>query len=263
MIFYASLMSFLFLPFLFIFGTPTLPSPLAFCCYFILAAIDVIYLWPYYKALRQMDTSVVAALFSLGQITIPVLTWLLLNEKLHLSQYAGFFIIISSSVILSINNFRIPKLNHAFYYMLAVSFIRAFYVVLEKYVLTINDNWINLMIYTNILTVLLPFSLLFHKKMRKRIKKGIQPYFSNLGFFSINELFCFLEMATAAFALSKLSAVTSASINASAPIFLLGISFILRKTFHVHLYEKLTPQIMTKKLICFCGIISGIILVVQ
>ncbi len=263
MLFYASLMSFLFLPFLFLFGTPTLTSPTAFCCYFILAAIDVSYLWPYYRALRKMDTSVVAALFSLGQITIPILTWLLLNEKLHTSQYIGFFIIITSSVILSINNFRMPKLNQAFYYMLIVSLIRAFYVVLEKYVLTIDDNWINLMIYTNILTVLLPFTLLLHKQMRKRIKKGLQPYLSNLSFFSVNELFCFLEMATAVFALSRLSAVTSASINASAPIFLLGISLILRKTFHARLRESLTPKIMIKKLICFSGIISGIILVVQ
>jgi len=263
MIFYVSLMSFVFLPVLLFFGTPTAVSPTAFCCYLILAAIDVSYLWPYYKAMKEMDTSVVTALLSLGQITIPLLTWLFLNEKLHTSQYIGFFIIVCSSVILSINNFRMPKLNHAFYYMVIVSFIRAVYVVLEKYVLTIDDNWINLMFYTNILTVLLPFSLLFHKKMRKRIRKCLPPYINNWKLFSVNEFCCFLGMASTVFALSRLSAVTSASINASSPIFLLGISLFLSKFFHICLYESLTPKILLKKLVCFSGIIGGIILVAQ
>lgn len=82
--------------------------------YFLLAFIDVAYLYPYYKAMKVIDTSIVSALFSLGQITIPIMTYLFLDERLRESQYAGFLLIIAASIVLSINDFKMPKLNRAF-----------------------------------------------------------------------------------------------------------------------------------------------------
>lgn len=94
--------------------------------------LDIVYLYPYYTAMKVIDTSIVAALFSLGQITIPVMTYLWLDERLSLTQYIGFAIIIMSSIALSIKGTKIPKLNRAFYYMVGASLLRAFYVVLEN-----------------------------------------------------------------------------------------------------------------------------------
>ncbi len=261
MIFYISLMNCVFMPLLLFFGMPTLPALRAVPFYLLLAVIDVVYLYPYYKAMKVIDTSIVSALFSLGQITIPVMTYLLLDERLRESQYAGFLLIIAASILLSINDFRLPKLNRAFYYMLFVSLLRAFYVVLEKYTFGIDDNWINMIIYVNILSCLLPFSLFLHKKSAKRIKKVFGEYRKNCKIFCINELLCFFGCAASVFALSKLSAVTSSAISATAPIFLLAISFTLKKSFRIRLRETITPLIMAKKAVCFAGIIFGVILV--
>lgn len=261
MIFYISLMNCLFMPLLLFFGIPTLPAPGAVPFYFLLAFIDVAYLYPYYKAMKVIDMSIVSALFSLGQITIPIMTYLFLDERLRESQYAGFLLIIAASIVLSINDFKMPKLNRAFYYMVFVSLLRAFYVVLQKYTFKEDDNWINLIIYVNIFSFLLPFLLFLHKKSAERIRSTFAEYRKNTKVFCLNEFLCFLGGAAAVYALSKLSAVTSSAINATAPIFMLFISLALKKMFDIRVKETITPHIMIKKLICFVVIIAGVVMV--
>ena len=261
MIFYISLMNCVFLPLLLFFGVPTLPAAQALPFYFVLAIIDVAYLYPYYKAMKVIDTSIVSALFSLGQITIPVMTFLFLDEVLKSSQYAGFLLIIAASIVLSINNFKMPKLNRAFYYMVLVSLVRAVYVVIQKYTFNLDGNWINMIIYVNTLSCLLPFLFLLHKPSARRIKKAFREYCHHTKVFCLNELLCFLGGAAAVYALSQLSAVISSAINATAPIFMLFISLALKKMFSLNLHETITPQIMAKKLICFAVIITGVIMV--
>ena len=117
MMFYISMMNWVFLPLCFLFGAPTAPTPTALFCYLGLAMIDVLYLYPLYTSMKVIDNSIVAALFSLGQITIPLMSFLFLGEILNLEQYIGFTIIIMASVALSIKGTRIPKLSRAFYYM--------------------------------------------------------------------------------------------------------------------------------------------------
>ncbi|MBR5154281.1 MAG: EamA family transporter [Alphaproteobacteria bacterium] len=261
MIFYISLMNCLFLPLLLIFGLPTLVSPFMLLIYLILAVIDVMYLFPYYKAMKEIDTSIVSALFSLGQITIPVLTYFLLDEKLNIFQYIGFGIIIFASVVLSINDFYGLKLNKAFYYMVGVSLLRAFYVVLEKYAFNYDSSWINMVIYVNAMSSLLPFLFLFDKKHNKMIKSAFNEYRKNTKIFCVNELFCFLGATCCIYGLSQLSAVVSSAINATAPIFLLIISLGLEYVFGIKVKETITPLIMAKKVICYALIIVGVVMV--
>ena len=146
MIFYISLMNAVFLPLILIFGLPSVPSSECLWLYLILALLDVIYLYPYYTAMKVIDTSIVGALFSLGEITVPVLSFFLLGEILNLHQYIGFAIIIMASVALSIKGSRIPKLSRAFYYMVIASLLISFRVVLIKYVMNLDGNWINIVI---------------------------------------------------------------------------------------------------------------------
>ena len=252
MIFYISLMNCLFMPLLLFFGIPTLPAPGAVPFYFLLAFIDVAYLYPYYKAMKVIDTSIVSALFSLGQITIPIMTYLFLDERLRESQYAGFLLIIAASIVLSINDFKMPKLNRAFYYMVFVSLLRAFYVVLQKYTFKEDDNWINLIIYVNIFSFLLPFLLFLHKKSAERIRSTFAEYRKNTKVFCLNEFLCFLGGAAAVYALSKLSAVTSSAINATAPIFMLFISLALKKMFDIRVKRNDYAAHYDKKADMFC-----------
>ena len=52
--------------------------------------ISVFYLFPYYAALRETDTSVVAALFSLERVFVPLWAYLIVGEVVKPSQYVGF-----------------------------------------------------------------------------------------------------------------------------------------------------------------------------
>lgn len=263
MIFYISMMNAVFLPLLLIFGRPSMPAEGMWWFYGLLALIDVIYLYPYYTAMKVIDTSIVAALFSLGEITIPLMTFFFLGEKLSLEQYIGFMIIIMSSVALSIKGSKIPKLNRAFYYMVLASLLRAVYVVIEKFVLNTDGNWINVAVYPRLISWWIPLAFLFVKKWRVDIVKNFPPYMRKFKFFALNEFMDFLGMAAAVYALSFLSPVVSASIGATLPIFMLGISFILLRRFGVKLKEKISQRQMVKKLFCFTLIILGVILVVN
>ena len=261
MIFYVSLMNILFLPLLLLLGRPTLPTGEVFMYYSIIAAIGIAYLYPYYMAMKVIDTSIIAALFSLGQITIPIMSYFLLNEKLTLSQYIGFVIIVMSSIALSIKGKKIPKLNKAFYYMLFSAIIVSFSAVLEKYVLTIDDNWINLIFYPNFISGLIPFSFLLIKKWRKDIIKNFPPYRMKIRIFMLNEFICFIGAVCGIYALSGLSPTITKSIGATQPIFMIAISLFLLKKFNIPLKEKISRQIMLKKIFCFILIILGVILV--
>lgn len=262
MIFYISMMNCVFVPLVLFLGTPTIPPYYLWGFYLFLAFLDVAYLYPYYTALKVIDTSIVGSLFSLGQITIPILTYFLLNETLQLNQYIGFVIIIMASIALSIKNVKTLKLSRAFYYMLFVSFIRAFFIVAEKYVLNLDGNWINMVVYPPIISGLIPFVFLLNKGARKDIIKNFPPYLSKFKTFAFNEFMCFLGLVAAVYGLSGLSPVVSASISATMPIFMLLVSFILLKNFNICLKERVTRHVIAKKMFCFVLIVLGVILVV-
>lgn len=263
MIFYISMLSWLFLPLCFVFGLPTIPSREAMFCYFGIALIDIVYLYPFYTAMKVIDNSIVAALFSLGQITIPIMSFLFLGDVLNLDQYIGFTIIIMASVTLSIKGTRVPKLNKAFYYMVFASLLRAIYIILEKYTLIIDENWINMVVYPSFMTGLIPFSFLFIKKYRKDIIKKFPPYYNKFKIFLLNEFLCYLELLAEIYGISGLSPVVSAAISATMPIFMIIFCYIGLKKFNIPLNEKITRKQLTKKVFCFVLIILGVILVVN
>lgn len=262
MVFYVSLMNIVFVPLILLFGSPSIPQQHCIWLYILLAFLDIIYLIPYYTALKVIDTSIVAALFSLGEIIVPILSYFMLNEILNLHQYIGFAIIIMASVALSIKGNKIPKLSRAFWWMVITSLIVSFKIVLTKFVIEKDNNWINMIIYPYIISGILPFILLFIKKYRKDIIKNFPPYLNKCKYFAIHEFLYFLGFSCSVFGLSKLSPVVSTSIAGTEPIFLLIISSILLYFWNIKLKEKLSRKIIMKKLFCFILIILGVILVI-
>ena len=263
MIFYISMMNCVFLPLVLLFGMPSIPTWHAMLCYIVLALIDVLYLYPFYTALKVIDSSIVAALFSLGQITIPLMSFLFLGEVLSLTQYIGFMVIIMASVALSVKGTRIPKLSRAFYYMVLASLLRAVYAIVEKYVLIEDVNWVNMVVYPNLISGLMPFVFLFRQKWRRDIIKNFPPYLDKFKIFAINEFVCFLEVVAQVYGMSGLSPVVSSSIGATEPIFLLGFCYYMLKYYNIPLNEKISTQVLMKKLFCFVLIILGVVLVVD
>lgn len=262
MIFYISLMNVVFLPLILVFGLPTIPTSYCICLYCVLALLDVVYMYPYYTALKVIDTSIVAALFSLGQIIVPMLSFIVLGEILNLHQYIGFTIIILSSVALSVKGTRIPKISRAFWYMVMSSLTISCRIILAKYVMNIDNNWINMVVYPNIISGIIPLGFLLFEKQRKDILRNFPPYLQKFKFFALNEFLCFSGLACSIFGLSKLSPVVSSGISSLEPIFLLAVGYTLSTCYNFVLKEKITRKILMKKLFCFVLIILGVILVV-
>ncbi len=262
MIFYVSLMDAVFIPLVFIFGMPTIPSFECLWIYLILGIFDIVYLYPYYTAMKVIDTSIVAALFSLGQIIVPILSFFVLDEVLNLHQYIGFMIIILSSVALSIKGAKIPKLSRAFWWMVMSSLAVSCRVVIVKGVMNVDNNWINMIVYPCFISGMLPFIFLLFKKSRKDIIRNFPPYLQKFKIFALNELLCFLGMVCSIYGLSVLSPVVSSGISSLQPIFLLAACYFLSTCYCFTFKEKITPKILMKKMFCFILIILGVILVV-
>ena len=263
MIFYVSMMNFVFLPLIFLLGTPSVPVKESLWFYLILAIIDVTYLYPFYSAMKVIDTSIVSALFALGEVIVPILSYFILDDVLTLHQYIGFAIIVMASIALSMKSTKIPKLNRAFYYMLFASFLLSLRVVIVKCTMNIEGNWVNLIVYPDIISGLLPFGLLFIEKYRKDIAKNFPPYLKKFKIFALDEFICFLGLVCSTYALDHLSPVVSSGINSMRPIFLLLIGAFLLCVCNITLKEKITPRILVKKVFFFILMILGVILVVQ
>lgn len=186
LIFYNCLTNFFAAPMVLVFGLPQWYGWEIMPLLALVGMIDVFYQIPYYEALRRGDTSVVVAWFSLGYVLVPVLAYLMVDEKLSFVQYAGFGIIIAASVVLNIENPRKIKINKAFYLMLLSSLLLSLQAVLYKYALEKTD-WISAVFYSALFSTLTVFGFLMPRIVRLNIKANFPRYKTKFYVFGLNE----------------------------------------------------------------------------
>ena len=256
LVFYATISNIIIIPFLFLFGTPIIPPLEILAILFIISLIEVCYQIPYYHALRNIDTSIVVALFSLGKIAVPVLAYFIVNEKLSLTQYCGFGIILLSTFLL---NFDIKKLkiNIAFFLMLVVSLLLSLSSVLSKYSLQSVD-FVTVLFWGSLLTTSISLSLLLLPQYRTDIISSFPKYKKRIKLFLSNEILNQGGTLAGTIALAHLPVLAVKSIGSSQSIFTLLLGFVLYKIFGNRFNENLTRQEVIKKLISFITIIIGI-----
>lgn len=256
LVFYATISNIIIIPFLFFFGTPIIPPLEILAILFIISLIEVCYQIPYYHALRNIDTSIVVALFSLGKITIPVLAYFIVDEKLTLIQYCGFGIILLSTFLL---NFDIKKLkiNIAFFLMLVVSVLLSLSSVLSKYSLQSVD-FVTVLFWGSLFATSISLSLLFLPQYRTDIISSFPQYKKRIKLFLSNEILNQGGTLAGTIALAHLPVLAVKSIGSSQSIFTLLLGLVLYKIFGNSFKENLTRQEVIKKLISFTAIIIGI-----
>lgn len=260
-VFYASLTNCIVIPFLFLFGMPRLISWNMAFWIFIVGMIEVLYQLPYYAALRKIDASIIAALFFLGKIFLPVIAYLIVDEKLSPTQYIGFFVIVLMSILLNIVHVKKIKINAAFWLMALVSVVLTLQIVLYKYVIDETD-WISAIFYQILFSEAVTISFLFFKKMRVDIMQSFKTYKSKLKMFLGNEAAFQAGHVAGVFSLAYLPVAIVEGIGATQPIFVLAFGYILAKMFGNRLKESVNRYDIIKKLICFIMLIAGVILVV-
>ena len=257
MCFYVSLTNALFVPLLFCFGVPTLPHIECLGIYFLLAILDIAYLYPFYIALKKTDTSIVSSLFTIGKIFIPIISFIVLKDVLTLQQYIGFAIIIFASLFLNMKQGMSLKINKAFYLMFLSSLLLSCRVILAKTALISDTTWINTMFYPNLISGALIFTFLMFKRLRPDIYNHFDNYKKNIKLFILIEFVTFLAVLSSVYALSKLSPTISSAIEATEPLFLIGFAMVAR---HLCSYKFQELNVSWfKKIICFILIIVGVL----
>ena len=260
--FYSTFFNILFLPLVLFVEIPGLPPASLLPFFFLVAVIEVLYLYPYYKALQSDDTSVVSSLFSLGRIFVPIFAFLFVGEVLKFTQYLGFLIIILGSATLTLNNLRTLHFNRSFFYMLVCSILLAIEAVVYKYLFE-NVSWSTGFVWTTLFSSAIIFCFLLVPKLRKDIREQTSDLKRNVPVFAFEELLTFGGSAASTFAISLVPVTLAKSIGAFQPFFVLIYALILGKSFPQMFRESVDHRSLVKKFMLFAIMIIGIILIVS
>lgn len=223
----------------------------------LLSAIGVGYLFPYFAALNRTDTSVVAALFQIEKIFIPVWAFLIVGEVLHPIQYAGFGIIILFSLILNISRKTHIKINSGFWLMCMVSIMLSFDGAFYKALLEHTD-WVSAAFWVAVISFVMQFMMIFIRPVRQDIVKSFGKYRRRLATFIFMEIIDQLGSFSPIFALSLIPVLVNSSINSVQPIFVALYGLILVRFFGKRFHEDISRGAMIKKILCFIMIGVGV-----
>jgi uncharacterized membrane protein len=139
-IFIGTVFNLIFVPIIIIVTHPIMPPLWAIGILMGISLVGVFYVFSYYWSMRSADASVVASLFSVGKIFLPIMAYFIVGERLTSIQYFGFSVIVISVTVL---NFDIKKfrVNKALLFMVGVSLITSLEAVMYKYVFDHGISW--------------------------------------------------------------------------------------------------------------------------
>lgn len=262
LVFFASFTNVLFLPIIFILDFPSLITPSQIPFFIILGVTGIGYLYPYYKALQNDDTSVVVSLFSLGKIFVPLFAFFLVGEILDPLQYLGFFVVILGATLLTLNGKQKFSLNNSFFWMILCTFIIAFEVVIYKYIFNLM-SWGTGFTWATLFSFLFALPLIFIAKTRKNIFSQIKTFKANFKLFALEEFLTFGGSAASTFAISLTSVTFVSAISSFQPVVALLYALVLGRFFPKVFKEDVTIISIIKKLILFVVMVLGVIIILS
>lgn len=263
LVFFSSFINLLFLPFVFLVGVPGM-LPLQLVPFIIILGLtNIFYLYPYYKALEADETSIVISLFSLGKLFVPALAFMLVREKLSITQYAGFFIIILSSTLLTLNHHgKKFRINASFFWMGLCSLILAIEAVSYKYVFT-STSWVTGFSWAVMSSFVLVLPLLLVHKYKCGIKSQFTKFRNNFHLFALEEFLTFGGNAAITFAVSIAPVTLVEGISSLQPLFVLVYALLFSRLYPKWFKEKIDEKSMVKKILLFLIIVGGVVLITR
>ncbi|MDE2079690.1 MAG: EamA family transporter [Patescibacteria group bacterium] len=260
--FYSSLSGLVFAPILFLVQRPALPPVGTWPVFVGLGAVNILYLYPYYRALQTEDTSVVVSLFSLSRIWIPILAFLIVGEVLAPAQYIGIFIITVASISLGLSRRHLRlRLSQAFWWMILAAFITSFEGVFLKYLYDRGVGWSTAVGGELLMSVVL-MSLLFVNSSYRRSVAAQFPRFKQMLYtIGVEETFTFLAFAASSFAITLAPVSAVSAISLFTPFFALFYAGSLSRRLPRFFKEKIDGGSVIKKSVLFAAMILGVILV--
>lgn len=260
-VFFGGLLNLISLPIIFMIAKPSLLFLDVLPFILLIALIETTYLFPYYKAVRVADTSVVNALFSLGKIFVPVLAFFVVHERLSIVQYAGFAVIIISSIFLTLE-FKSFKFNKSFMLMGFVSLILAVEGILYKFIFDFV-SWGTGFFWVTLFSGIFSLSIFLHKSSREKIKDNFRNFKKSFNILISQEILSWSGNMAEAYAISVLPVTVVKGVTSSQAIFVLVYALLFAKLFPHAFREKTDFKNSFKKLILFGVIICGTLLVID
>lgn len=259
--FYSSALNVVFIPLVLLFQIPDVP-PLNLLGFFLLIAlIDVLYLFPYYKALRHEDTSIITALFSLGRIFVPLLAFLVVKEVLTVPQYLGFIIVLVASAALTYNGKAKIRFNDSLAYMVICSVLLALQAVTYK-LLFENVSWSTGLVWPLLFSFLIAASFLLIPRLRRDIGGNMRLFRRNLPLLASGEILTFTGSAASLYAVSVAPVTLVKSIGSLQAFFVLLYAVAFHRAFPNLFKERVDPRNLLKKGILFMIMIGGVVLTI-
>lgn len=260
LVFLSTLAGVLFLPVIFFLDPPSFVSLKSGAFLFVISIIEILYLYPYYWSLRHADTSIVAPLFSLGKIFVPLFAFLFIGERLNGLQYVGFFILTLSSVVL-VFDVQKMRLNKAFILMLFVSVILAIQSILLKYVYMQGVGWGSSVLWMTLFQLLIAGLCMLSPKNLAGIKSSMRTVMPVAFLFIFMELLSWGGTLGSSYAIYTIPVSVGKGISSTQPIFVLIYALIFSK-FRPHLFrEYLGKGGVIKKAVLFILTIFGVVLI--
>lgn len=228
---------------------------------FIAGILLVLYLLPYYSALRLDDTSRVVPLFQFIPVIVFFFSWIFLRETLSLTQIVGFIVILISGFVLSSDkvNITILKPRPILYYMLFSSAMYATMLVLIRSVVTTEDFWVVMgyqMIGNGIGATLLLMIVGVY-----RFKKATKDLYSIIGIVTVNNGLAITAQLSEGFALSLAATSLVSIVGGVQPLFLTTIGYVLTRWHPTLIKEDIRAKIIKKKIITMISLLLGLYLI--
>ena len=252
----------LILPFL---GLVTFSSVALVGSSILLGSLYILPILLYMKALKIGEVSRVVPIFSSSPVFVVLLGAIFLGEIFSLRAYAGIFLTIAGSVIISSNKvgkeFFSFKLNKAFWTIISSTILLAIYSILTKYLLQFDGFW-NIFFWSRIGTLLPTAAILMHSESRKAIFSALKNMRNNrLEYLGLSEFFNNLGVLiqTIALSLGPVSLVRTAV--SSQALFILLITILLQLIYDYDLGDDLSRKTATTKALASALIIMGIYLI--
>ncbi|TSC89052.1 MAG: hypothetical protein G01um10143_433 [Parcubacteria group bacterium Gr01-1014_3] len=263
-IFYGFLIAPIFIPFVALLEKPSIPPVGLLLAFLIVGLAEVLYVFPYYKALQNEDTAVVSSLFSIGKIFIPILAYFIIGETLKTTQYVGFFTIILSSVLLSLNGAKGKlRLNKSFFYMILASLIGTIDWVMYKFIL--NDvSWTTGYIGTSLIAIVFCFTLLVIPAFRRDVAEDYPNFKKSFKWIFLEDLLSIIGSLIGTYALSMAPVTVIAGIVSIQPFFVLLNAVIFSKKSPDGMFREKTDAFsIIKKTILFAIMGIGLYLIMK
>jgi drug/metabolite transporter (DMT)-like permease len=227
---------------------------------FLLAVMDIIYQYPYYWALRRTDTSIVVSLFSIGKIFVPAFAFLLVHEQLTILQYVGFFMIIFSTMYLSLDSKK-WAFNAAFFLMFFVSLILAGQTVLYKYAFSQDSSWISVFSAVMVVELVLMSFSFINSNNRRDLRLILRSFNKNGAPLLGMEALSLVGNIFTLISLSIIPATVMTGIGSIQPLVALAYAEVFERRRKKFFHESLRYEGVRKKFILFVCIIVGTLLV--